>query len=419
MSKYYKYIKYKTKYALLQADLLEQPYSIETEDETILFKYITIKKNMTLYHGSHFKINDSPFAPSYFSQDIMQSVGHILIDFRKIKIMIENSDHLAIKNKLDSISNCYPLLYEFTILSDLKLLKIQLPHRFEKSFDILFNLDILTKYILLLSSIDKNEIMNIFLSKLKSINILKNKYESIHDYNEETIQDIITAYKLRCEVECFGGWTNTPGYYLLSKINYNDYLKELGILKLYEKIDGLYIENDQDEIVMFNLEKIKQKKINFILPYSLHLGPIDVHEKFIERYIYNLKNRTVLDNYNNILKQIFFFNIISRGVEWNFDYFQTPCFKYNPYIPIEHTCAKDIGCKYRKSTLTEDYSWTESELECVWKSHKISLHNMQNINYFKYYVKFIKRCSFQFYYLLERCEDVIGIEEITRKQFTN
>ncbi len=266
---------------------------------------------------------------------------------------------------------------------------------------------------------DKNTIITVFLNKLKSISFGNKKIieliyrlEELEEPNIDIFIQIINQYRYKCEDECFGGWANTPGYYLLSSIDYNEYFRELEIIKQYDTIDGLYIENDQDEIVMFNLENIIKTQVNFILPYQLRNFSNEVHVNFIERYIDNFKNNQIDD----LLEQMYQFNIVYNEVEWDFNYFHTPCFNYDPYISIETNCAKDMQCKVRRGSIDDNYQWAMVQGKgCDFKSHKLSLSDMNNINDFKKYVKFIKTCNFN--HLLELCNNITTIDEIARIQF--
>ena len=393
-----KYLKYKNKYLSLK-----NMHGGINEN----FKIHTLTPSDILYHGTHFKLTGKFFTPAYFSTDILQSFGHILTEYSKI---LKTDDRITQLIKIDKISKCYPSLYVYKVNNYVKLLKMLNPNNFAISFGLLFNKDILSKYIF--ENASKDKIMITFINKLVAIGKTPVHYNG----TIENIKENIQIYLNTCELTCFGGWANTPGYYLLNMIDYNSYLSEVKIINPRTKIDGLYIEKDQDEIVLFDSSKLIEQNHHLILPYNTKDLPKIDKLKFITNYINNMKSYKTDDtSYNNLIHMFKQFSHIDDTTEWGFDWFITPCEKYNPYEKIEETCAKELKCKERTPqelgyppSFSKDCLNPESRI-----SSKLSIENMDNIDKLKDYIEYIKtKCSIKLFGLdiNKLCRDVVSDE---------
>ena len=159
----------------------------------------------------------------------------------------------------------------------------------------------------------------------------------------------MTKYLEVCEGYCFGAWGNTPGYYLLTKIDYNKYLKQIlpNITNTIDNIDGIYVDRDQDEIILFNNANInKIYSIHYILPYFYKDKSLQEIKQFIINFIDKstiyLKDNTNLENNQQLLEILSAFNFIdsAKKEKWNFDWFRTFCKDFDPYKEIdENNCG--------------------------------------------------------------------------------
>ena len=292
-----KYLKYKTKYLKLKNQL----------GGNNLFDIFTISPDRILYHGNQNNVQGNLFNPAFFSEDIMQSLGHILIWYREFADKnLCNINRNVIENKIINFlqNKCYPLIHIYKSTRELKFLKINNPQISQNSFGKIYNIPILQKYIFNLEKEKRNRILSIHITKMLNLN-LAIKYpklnEGVYKGDDETkintnITELLTIYNKVCR-SCFKSWYNTPGYYLLSEIDYNRYFKEIGLIKETEHIDGIYVEVDQDEIVLFDTSLVKKEDTLFILPYSLMDIPLIEKQEFIKKYIDLTK--TVSQTYRN------------------------------------------------------------------------------------------------------------------------
>jgi hypothetical protein len=333
MSFYSKYLKYKNKY-------LELKRLIGGLNEDMTIQYFPT--NTLFYHGSYNKINGKLFTPSYYSIDPLQSLGHLLSTSTKLIYSKEPS-----RNDLDKISTCYPIIYTFTNKENLCLLHLLNVHKYDNTFGKILNKDIYKEY--LNKNPDKILILQNFTDKLLSLKIIKEK-PIINEINFDELYDkFFYKYLQDCEVKCFTGWSNTPGYYLLSNIDYNKYLREIipNIMKDIE-IDGIYVERDQDEIILFNNSKINDEVgINYILPYYFYENKdiekakqyILDYDKKSKRYLDNKDDKQTQQELINKYKQFSYINESGISI-WNFDWFFTFCEKFNPvnFVPNVENC---------------------------------------------------------------------------------
>ncbi len=330
-----KYLKYKEKYLTLKKQLggAFDNFSIETLDSGI-----------NLYHGSFNKVYGNLNAPAYYSRDPLQSLGHLLSTSTKI----DNAISEIPDKDIDKISTCYPLIYVYTLNTKIKLLKMKVGlNLFNESFGILLNKSVIKKYLDLLEN--KNVVLNNFKTKLSLIgsNITSN-YETTYSDFDSKFNYLFDLYLSKCSNECFAGWANTPGYYILSSINYNSYLKEIMEDVIgSNQLDGIYVENDQDEIILFNNDKFESvNKIQYVLPYSYKEKTDEEIKSFIKKYddaciLYmskdSIENRQI--GKRNLIELFKLFNQINDEQKWNFDWFQVYCKNYNPYENTnEDTC---------------------------------------------------------------------------------
>ena len=339
MSYHKKYLKYKNKYLLLK--------NLRGGDSDLTIHEIDI--NTTLYHGSFNKITGKLNSPSYYSTDPLQSLGHLLSTSTKFT----NKDFKDVNNTtvikdLSKIATCYPSIYNYINKDKIYLLHLLVNStNYDNTFGKIFNKNKIKE--LLLVNPEKINILNNFKKKLVAIGSLKDDEKEIVESNfEDLYNTYFDNYYSTCSYQCFRGWANTPGYYLLSNIDYNKYLKSI-IPEIIgdKKIDGIYVERDQNEIILFNTDKLSDKfTINYILPYIFYQEKekkIDLAKDFILDY--DTKCKEFLEEPDNKEKQgklyekFKEFGYINGNEEnkelWNFDWFFTYCENYDPYKNIE------------------------------------------------------------------------------------
>lgn len=316
-----KYTKYKKKY--LDLKLVQNG----GKDNTLFFETTIIKKEDILYHGTHNYIDGNLNVPAFLSKDILQSLGHILAPFC-----------VYIKDLTTRIiQGIFPMIYCYKAKRELKLLKILKAHLSNESFELIYNTEILWKY--LFKKENYVEILNEFYKKMKNYDVIKKDDKVITNVNScEVFDKMMKKYKKDCNKKCFGGWLNVPGYYLLSVIDYKEYLKEIGLT--HDDIDGFYVENDQDEIILLDTNLIRQVDVYYVFPYRKISLPLSDKIEYIENYNYWKKE------YNDDSKEPqTFVNFVTEYStiqddyhEWGFGWYSTSCEKYNPYEPISEDC---------------------------------------------------------------------------------
>jgi hypothetical protein len=331
-----KYFKYKEKYLNLKKQLggTHENFSIVSFESGTIF-----------YHGSFNKITGTLYSPAYYSTDPLQSIGHLLSTSTKI-------DNTSTSNTdLNKISTCYPIIYKYTVKSQIKLLKMIVGSKsYSRSFEILLNRVILKKYLDLLTN--KDTILNNFKNKLYLIgSFIYNSDVTEEIYERKSFEEkwdyLFNIYNKKCENECFGGWANTPGYYIISSIDYNAYLREIMPDIMNDNtVDGIYVENDQNEIILFNNNKFNSEySKQYILPFSFKDKNKEEITSFITNYISacdlylsDKTNQENKDNLSSIFKQ---FNHIDDVHKWNFDWFKVFCKDFDPYTNINpETCTQ-------------------------------------------------------------------------------
>lgn len=366
-----KYLKYKKKYLNLKGgDHNFDIYTINEIDE--------------LYHGTFNKLVGNLSAPSFFSKDMLQSLGHIVGDL-----------HYYTKN-LNNKTSCFPTIFNFKAKRKINLLKINKPYSYEDSFDLLFVPDILWKYLLKKS--DHVDIFYNFLKKLQKIYtriaIPATKLLITTENMCELFNANVNGYKRGCKNGCFMGWANIPGYYLLSCIDYNKYFQEIGIIT--QDIDGIYVEQDQDEIILFDPSLLELRDTYYIFPYTYKLKNIEDKKKFMEQYI-NFSTEYKQTKIHNpyFLELLNKYTFIDDSEKWGFNWYKTECDHYDPLKEIfddskpetEKGCAEHKQCKKRYISRVMSY---DKNCNVTFKSSKISILNLKNANLLRDYMNCIK-----------------------------
>jgi hypothetical protein len=351
------------------------------------FDIKTIDETDVLYHGSYNKLIGNLLSPSFYSQDMLQSIGHILG-----KLHYET-------RSLDEISSCFPTIYNFKPKRKINLLKINKPHDNKNSFDLLYVPKIIWKY--LLERENYVDIFYNFMVKLKKmypdIYMPKNKSYFTKDSMCALYDYYMNGYKSGCEISCFMGWANVPGYYLLSCINYNEYFKEIGICaQETNTIDGIYVEQDQDEIILFDSSLLELRDTYYVFPYIYKLSSIEDKKKFMEKYIeFSAEYRKTKIRDDLFLKLIAEYPFINETEKWGFNWFKTECDNFDPLEEIfddskpetQKGCAEYKQCKKRFHTNVTTF---DENCNVTFKSSKISIQNLKNADLLRDYMECIK-----------------------------
>ena len=210
----------------------------------------------------------------------------------------------------------------------------------------------------------------------------------------ELFNSNVNGYKRGCKNGCFMGWTNIPGYYLLSCIDYNKYFQEIGVTT--QDIDGIYVEQDQDEIILFDPSLLELRDTYYIFPYTYKSASIEDKKNFMEQYI-NFStqyNQTKLRNplFLHLLDK---YTFIDDFEKWGFDWYKTECDYYDPLKEIfddskpetEKGCAEYKQCKKRYISRVMSY---DENCDVTFKSSKISIFNLKNANLLQDYMNCVK-----------------------------
>lgn len=351
MKKYNKYLKY------LKKNL--------AGGENKNLKFYIMLKDTTLWHGTYNKIIGNFATPVYFSNDISQSVGHIIYKYIDIYDNLQKLDKIntqKLKINLDYVSNYYPNLLQIKLSDNLNLLRIINPNNYNETFAKLYDSNILAKYIF--AETNSKNIIEKFIEKIRGLqNKTADKMNDILMQDTSEINKIISIVNLYlgqiCSYQCFGGWGNTPGYFLLNSINYNNYFQELKIIQSNEIIDGIYVEQDQSEIILFDTKKIYIENDFYLLPYSFG-EDIKLNKLFIQEYI--TKSKEYIENKDE--KYIDYANFLIKFAQkntteiWDISWFLTKCENYKPLEKIydetklegQRGCSeKENVCHYRQS----------------------------------------------------------------------
>jgi hypothetical protein len=392
-----KYLKYKIKYLNLKggADI-----DLNKEDDDLLvpisnFEIFTLDTTKILYHGTPHKLDGPLKSPCFFSTDILQSIGHILVNYNVFNY-----------TRLNLLTSYFPTIHCFKPKSNINLLKINKPYIFSKSFDLLFNTDVLVN-ILHNSSGSRTggprphtRIIDEFVKIYKKIhpNVLNNPHQK---YTFKYIKFYIDSYKSHCKFKCFTGWTDTPGYYLLKSIGYNKYFKKIGLIPDDITIDGIYVEQDQDEIILFNttiIESLNEpNNILYIFPYMLKDADLESRKSFITNYKTESDKYKIEDiftfNLENIIDQYIYIDREQTQL-WDINFLKNQCEKFDPLVPIyDDTLAINMkGCAEFKPCKKNMGIEILDDLECKsgFKSHKISIDDSTKLDQLKDYIEKIK-----------------------------
>jgi len=412
--------------------------------ETKTFNIDTLNTEIILYHGSFNKINDFNInTPCFFSKDILQSLGHILIH-SQVASLFKQSGRVY-KNK--KILDYYPLIYKYKIKDDSKVLILD--KTWDDDFKYIFRPNILYKYLITNENII--EIINTFCNneniskQFKAYNDLIKYYSSIENLDldpeleiskikiikdiiiKKIIYNILKIYSELCTSNCFRSFINIPGYYLLTCISYNDYFNEIGVKDSCDEIIGLYIPNDQDEIILFNNEILQINDIIYIIPFSLlnnYTDNYDDIKMYISKYIElannliitDIDNETYIEKFelfeNHIIKlggKIFINDgeLLNLANSWYFDYFATYCTNFNSRTHELTDCPKDedgnelIDHKFLQYTdynLYKYYINPRQEQKKLTTVHKIknskqSIYNISDKDQLDKYIELLETIS--------------------------
>ncbi len=402
-------------------------------DEKLEFEIYNLDQGTNIYHGTFFKLsnNDRVWTPAFYSTDILQALGHILTKFDHLDIKNNLGNSSAVVKQLNDISKCFPLLYTYEVSYEIKLLKLNYPHEYD-TFDILFNKGKLLDAIM--DTKDADKIIRNFYEQFKKIAIgnvpeIPPKFQT-RESCSQFFDKLFDAYMVTCRWTCFGGYGNTPGYTLLSVIDYNTYLANIGLISKGTVVHGIYVESDQDEIILLdNYDCLSTSNISFVLPFQQKYFHVAGAQDYIDKYVnyatefLKKSEKTVSQDYEN--KANFINHVLpyayigdpkkeeeekNGGKKWDIDWFFTPCERYDPYEEISTNCAKNLSCRFRKPGNVEKqggtgdvwggryaYIWEDeymtnclAEEPSIWKSAKISLGDMKNVNSLRKYIKIIK-----------------------------
>ncbi len=330
------------------------------------FEVVNLPRGFEFYHGSFYDITGDLRVPYFTSQDQLQSVAHLLVEMKAIfnlcrrnpDIVISSAsgataDERDIINRLTTISKCFPILYKLKPTSQFSVLKMKIPSDKSRSFDLLVKKDILLKYLMDIRVDSKRiEVLSVFQRKLNGLGWLSTDLKAtITLDNFETIYSgLFDKWNYNCDQSCFAGWANTPIYYLLSQIDYNSYFKEIELIDEGDRVSGLFIERDQQEIAIFSDTGFRPDRIVYpIFPYDLLKKNVARdYNTFFNSYrsfageILNGK----FDNFRRFVNECvepytYFTNDAGEKIPWEIDFYRTKCDTYNPRAPIagQSSCA--------------------------------------------------------------------------------
>ena len=177
------------------------------------FEIYNLVQGTIIYHGTFFKLLDCQvWTPAFYSTDILQSLGHILTKFDVLNTKNDQGETKEVDKRLNDISNCFPLLYEYKVSRNVKLLKLINPSNF-LTFNILFNKEKLSAAIAD-TKIDL-KIIRIFHDKLSGINIILPEKD---DLTTESFGQLFDLYIENCKSHMFWGMGKYTWIYF---INFN------------------------------------------------------------------------------------------------------------------------------------------------------------------------------------------------------
>ena len=108
------------------------------------------------------------------------------------------------------------------------------------------------------------------------------------------------------------GWINSFGYTILSYIDYNKYFRTINLGNYIEDFDnnydfdGIYVKEDQNEIILLRNEKNNISLLSiidtlYLLPYTMKNSPPSDKQKYIEDYKeYVTQYKTIYEKYTQI-----------------------------------------------------------------------------------------------------------------------
>ena len=409
-------------------NILSETSDCETIESREMPIYSITELDIDFYHGTYNKINDYKLnVPTFYSLDILQSLGHVLIRIYSYIKYISNYPNFELDfHEL----NYYPVIYIYNNKEIINLLVLE--NTWYKDFTLLYNPQILYKHLIkhddivniiynfcvrldgektLFTEKEYFDFFEFFFNNLIKILHYKDNIEAeIINYTAKfyinlNLYYLLKIYSESCTKNCFGSFLNIGGYELLTKIDYNQYFDDIGIKDPGYIIDGIYVPNDQDEIILLNNDKLQIKDIIYITPYTYkdksneekinyireyirlqnnfktNITNTELFINFFQHYLQLIKindmnhsssksytkiNKNKDENINigiNLIKNITLYN------SWYFDYFSTYYTFANPYINdfifdfdphtheiIHNTDAEDLHC-YNKLIPTNQFMY--------------------------------------------------------------
>ena len=292
-------------------ELKKEKNNIENNKITIY----KIDNDTIIYHGSFSNIKDGKVnQPAYYSTDIVQALAPLYTTIIGNILYFKNNimQSKLIKRGYDY----YPLIYKYKINNNNNnLLYIDYPNA--DKFKKLYNPIILCNFLFLNQNLDEI-IKNMYIKGLlikndKFLNKLNNLYDfNLYNYhkndsliiliNKLKILELIKEYKIICNNTCFGSYHNIFGYYLLSCIDFNSYFKEINIIDQSTTISGIFVPNDQNEIIFLNNNNLLLYDIIYCIPYYFKEYFLNNSKKLLQCKIkeYITKYAHLITKYNNI-----------------------------------------------------------------------------------------------------------------------
>ena len=335
---------FKTDIGLFSLDYVDYLYrskSIEKKMAAYLDTYIMtdiehinvyeINKNTNIYHGTFSNIKNGKInIPAFYSTDIVQSLSPLYAAIIG-NIYFNNNDFKQSHLKKRGY-DYYPLIYIYKLQNNENLLLLDYPNndKFKKLYHpkilakYLFKKDIYTLYYIIQDIFDKetqkhkniNYIQQIiklyeFIIYIQNISgdLLSNKFIIL--IIKIKFINFLEEYKNVCDEGCFGSYYNIIGYYLLSCINFNLYFREINIINSSTTITGIYVPNDQNEIIFLNNDNLLLDDIIYGVPYYFKnyiLNNSKYHlqckiKEYITKYAYLIKEYNKIED--NTLKEEF------------------------------------------------------------------------------------------------------------------
>jgi len=389
--KYYKFNPlYKTEIEFIITNLGIEYFNIPNiiyDNSNIIGKIFSYKEYTTediFWHGSYNKVNDCKLkTPTFYSTDFLQSLGHLLVHTQTYSLNKPKTSLKSIIEFIPQVLEYYPLIYKYQPIQNINVLILD--KTWDDDFRYIFRPEMLYNYL-----IKDENIVEIILNfcNYKTINQIKNILELYEIINfllelkknmqeidkidliiksiiKKNLFNVLLEYSNECTRRCFRSFMNIPGYYLLQIIDYNNYFKDIKIIESDVIIEGFYIPNDQDEIILFNNCNLTYKEIIYIVPFFL-INICEVEresriKEYINRYIElatDLKSQIQCSElYTNFYEH--YIKLGKKGdIEdntdltlensWYFDYFKSYCTEFDAYTHITDNCPINRDGKYEE-----------------------------------------------------------------------